>query len=96
MATKQEEIERLVEKYISLAYWYEGEKNLVPSLTKGLLRRLNSLDVVVKARRELPVVSWSASPDSTPSVEFKVAEGFREAYKNAGFEATESLIKEEK
>ena len=43
-----EEIEGLVEKYISLAYWYEGQKNVVKSLTKGLIKKLSAKGVVIK------------------------------------------------
>ena len=35
---------------------------------------------VVDRDMGVPTVEWTASPDSTPSVEAKVAEGFRRAY----------------
>jgi len=53
---KQEEIRELIEKYISLAYWYEGEKNIVESLTKGLIKKLDKKDLVIKVDRDMPSV----------------------------------------
>lgn len=53
----QEEIRKLVEEYISLAYWYEGQKNVVESLTKALIKKLDKKGVVVKVEDWLPVRS---------------------------------------
>jgi len=40
---------------------------------------------VVKKKAELPVVKWTSSPGSTPSVNFMIANAFRRAYEEAGF-----------
>jgi len=49
----REEIAILVEKYISLAYWYDGQKNIVAILTKNLIKKIHS------QLRELPNGSTS-------------------------------------
>jgi len=40
--TRQEKIQDGVEKLVSKAYWYEGEKNIVVDITKEILSYLHS------------------------------------------------------
>ena len=54
--TKQEKIRRRVEKFVSKAYWYEGKKNVVVSITNEILSYLHSQDVVIRTD-ELPVIT---------------------------------------
>ena len=65
----------------------------IESTIRGILQDLKSQNVVrLKDNQELPTVSWTASPGSTPSAEFKVSQGYREAYTKANFKAVEELI----
>ena len=52
--TKQEEIRSGIEKFVSEAYWYEGEKNIVTDITKQLISYLHSQGVVIKVDKKLP------------------------------------------
>jgi len=36
-----------VEKFVSEAYWYEGEKNIVVEITDKIITSLNSQDVFI-------------------------------------------------
>jgi len=40
---------------------------------------------VVRKEGTLPLVEWTSSPESTPSIEAPIAKGFREAYRRAGY-----------
>jgi len=93
--TKQQEIKEGIEKFVSEAYWYEGEKNIVADITDRLVRYLHDNGVVRKSDKNFrPTVEWDMTGDTTLSQAETVSRAFREAYNKAGFVAVESLIDE--
>ena len=92
--TKQEEIRKEIEKFVSEAYWYEGHENKVVDITARLVNYLASQGVVLKVDKEWPHLMPEV-PNS------KYSEGYSEGernllslFKKIGYTTFESLIKE--
>ena len=88
--TKQEEIREGVEKFVSEAYWYEGKKNVVESITNELLQYLHSQGVVLKVKRDLPECPYI----KTRYPERKAWGWSRNALLDAGYVAVIPLIED--
>ena len=103
MATR-EEIREGIEKFVSEAYWYEGEKNMVVDITSRLVNYLHSQGVVIKVDRELPLNKMTCNmkiigePEATKQVqdeirrEMAIWEEVQRDILQAGYVAVEPLI----
>ena len=96
--TKQEEIREGVEKLVSKAYWYEGKKNVVVSITKEIISYLADNNCVLKVDRELPetLIDELEYGDATcADFRWGVSACQKDMLDN-NWRCVESLIKEEK
>ena len=52
--TIQDKIKEGIERLVSKAYWYEGEKNIVLDITNEMLVYLASKGAVIQVEKEIP------------------------------------------
>ena len=84
--TKQKEIREGIAGFVSKAYWYEGKKNIVVSVTGELIAYLHSSGCVLKVERWLPENKHNNLPDII---------GYHDAQQDmlkAGYTAVELLL----